>query len=110
VEETLLDFVDRVSGDKKADPVAQQLAGRMSRLMRQGVVPSLSEIKRLRVLTSVDPVCGRLAWDGSCAWLRQTGAALGLPVAPAGERAMCAFPKQWTKCPGYTRREVSDET
>jgi hypothetical protein len=89
---------------------------RVIQMLEDGVVPSPRVLARFRGLFATTPVCARLESDGACAWLRPHGAAHGLIVPPAGQRAICPFLRKteegrnnWDWCAGYRRELHADD-
>lgn len=101
MEEDLEAYLKRVADDPKSGKPAKALAEELLEQWNLGVIPAPSAINRLRDLEQREVPCQRADHDGSCAWLRQFGAAQGIQVPPVGERAKCCFVGFWGHCPGY---------
>ncbi len=101
VSEDYATFFESVAKNKTAPDDARKLAEELLTKWALGIIPSARSVQLLRdLLPKATTSCRRIEWDGACGWLRTSGARLGLPLPPLGERAMCPFVGSWEKCPG----------
>lgn len=105
----LEDFLREVAGDLTYEAGVRREAARILDQWNANIVPSPTQIARLRKMLPQKALCSRLNPDRSCAWLRKHAKEQGLRQPEPGQKVICTrvasgkLADTFQQCPGFRK-------